>query len=64
MSAIVVDCGELNLLANGNVDVPSTTYDSVATYTCDDGYTLMGNDKRTCQNSAMWTGSDPSCESK
>ena len=34
---------------------------ATATYTCNTGYTLNGNNTRTCQASGTWTGSDPTC---
>ena len=65
MSAIDVMCPELNAPANGMVMVPSRIYNSVATYSCDDGYSRDGNEMRTCQDNAMWTGSgDVTCLSK
>ena len=34
----------------------------IVTYSCDVGFTLKGNVKRTCQNdSTGWNGSSPSC---
>ncbi len=37
----------------------------VATYTCNDGYLLMGDDMmRTCGSERMWSGSEPTCERK
>ena len=39
----------------------NTTLDSVARYTCDPGYTLQGNNMRTCQANSSWTGEDPVC---
>jgi len=44
---------------------PGTTHfiDTTATYDCNTGYTLSGNNVRTCQDvgDGTWTGSDPSC---
>ena len=39
----------------------TTTYNSVVTYTCEEGYTLQGSNNRTCQSSGQWTGSVPQC---
>ena len=33
-------------------------------YTCNTGYTLNGNNTRTCQASGAWSGSDPTCDGK
>ncbi|XP_064386665.1 sushi, von Willebrand factor type A, EGF and pentraxin domain-containing protein 1-like [Halichondria panicea] len=35
---------------------------TVATYTCDTGYTLNGVSTRTCGSDGVWSGSDPTCE--
>ena len=37
---------------------------TVATYTCDTGYTLNGNTTRTCGSDGMWSGSAPTCQGK
>lgn len=56
-----IDCGGLGAPTNGMVDVPSTGFSSVATYSCDPGYLLVGDATRTCQNDSMWSGSEPTC---
>ncbi|XP_064386107.1 E-selectin-like [Halichondria panicea] len=35
---------------------------TVATYTCDTGYTLNGGSTRTCGSNGMWSGFAPSCQ--
>ena len=62
--AAAVDCGVLGNPVNGTVSAPTTTYDSVATYSCNAGYTLTGDDVRTCLNSGLWSGSEPMCTGK
>ena len=62
LSTTVVDCGSLGNPANGVVSVSDTTYNSMATYSCNPPHTLiMGDDKRTCQNSGVWSGIEPIC---
>ncbi|PIK46413.1 hypothetical protein BSL78_16732 [Apostichopus japonicus] len=34
---------------------------TIATYRCDDGYTLIGNKNRTCLREGSWSGSEPYC---
>ena len=49
------------------VMVESVTIDSVATYTCDRAYALVGQPTRTCvRNGAdtMWSGQAPTCQCK
>ena len=57
------DCGNLTTPADGSIAYSSgTTYQSVATFSCNTGYTLDGDAKRTCQANSLWSNSDPSCE--
>ena len=57
-----VDCGALTNPDNGRVDTPQgTTFNQVATYSCNSGYGLVGNMTRTCQADGMWSGSEPIC---
>jgi hypothetical protein len=61
-TCVLVDCGPLSKPSNGAVDVPTTTYNSTATYLCTTtGYTLSGAATRTCQANGTWSGSAPSC---
>ena len=64
VSLTAVDCGTLIDPDNGEVLVSSTTYTSVATYSCNTGYILEGENTRTCQESGLWSGSEPSCTCK
>jgi hypothetical protein len=57
----VIDCGPLGDPANGEVSVSSTTFSSVATYSCNTGYTLTGDDMRTCLETGLWSGSELTC---
>ena len=64
MIKAVVDCGELSL-ANGEVSYSfNTAYNSVATYSCNDSYRLVGTNTRTCSASGDWSGSAPTCSGK
>ncbi|XP_064386420.1 receptor-type tyrosine-protein phosphatase kappa-like [Halichondria panicea] len=60
-----VDCGSLNNTANGSVDTSSgTTFMMTATYTCNPGYNIVGNESRTCGasgTSGVWPGEAPVC---
>ncbi len=60
-----VNCGALTDPMNGMVDTSSgTTFMNTATYTCNPGFTVMGDATRMCQDNAMWNSSAPICESK
>ena len=59
-----IDCGSLDDPANGEVSVSSTTFNSVATYSCNTGYNLTEHGIRTCSESGVWSGSEPTCTGK
>ena len=56
-----VECPALQNPANGRVNFSSTTFGSIATYECNDGYVLAGDLQRTCQDNNQWSGSEPQC---
>ncbi|XP_019857190.1 PREDICTED: uncharacterized protein LOC100638611 isoform X13 [Amphimedon queenslandica] len=64
----IVNCSELIVETNafGGLSVSyssnSRSYNSTATYSCDDGYSLTGTFIRTCLSSGNWSGDPPSCE--
>ena len=37
-------------------------FPSQAVYSCNNGYTLVGNDMRQCLVDGQWSGVEPSCE--
>ena len=60
-----VDCGAPPALANGSDAATSSTYKSVAAYTCNAGYNLSGSTSLTCQANGTWGGGTvPSCALK
>ncbi len=40
----------------------SRPVNTIATYTCDNGYTLTGGSFRQCQNDSTWSGTAPTCQ--
>ncbi len=73
--AIIIEiaCSDLPSLVNGNIDYSgaespgSRPVDTVATYTCNSGYTLNGSSTRTCRsdgNDIVWSRSAPICQRK
>ena len=58
-----VVCPSLSLI-NGTISYsdPTLGVGSVATHSCDTGYTLNGGSTRTCQSGGIWSGSAPTCE--
>ena len=63
LSLIGITCGDLIVPANGDVEYSNRnrTFNSTATYSCDEGYTLTGNSQRICVGLNIWSGSDPTC---
>lgn len=58
-----VDCGPRSAPSRGSVALPAgTTFGAVASYSCDLGYTLVGDAMQTCLASAQWNNSQPRCE--
>ena len=58
-----VSCGLPVIPTNGRVDTSAgTSFGDVARYSCDEGYTLIGQNETTCQADGRWNGSVPTCE--
>ena len=63
LSLTAVDCGSLTAPANGSVNhTAGTTFKQTATYSCNTGYSLVGDSNRTCQAIGNWSGSAPTCQ--
>ena len=60
----VVDCMNLTDPSNGRVSLTTTIYGSVAAYTCEEGYMLMGSAMRQCMANGNWSQQEPVCRSK
>ena len=58
-TCVPVDCGQLEGLANGVVTYETTTYKSVATYECTEGFALVGPESRQCSSSGLWNKKPP-----
>ena len=58
---VVMKCGSLSDVENGRVNVTDNTVGSIATYSCDHGFQLVGKSKRTCLSSGVWSGNEPNC---
>ena len=59
--AVVVTCPNLENPGNGTVDVSGNQPGDTAVYSCNDGFTLDGEDTRTCGQDGKWSGSEPTC---
>ncbi|WAR06716.1 SVEP1-like protein, partial [Mya arenaria] len=59
---IINDCGNLTDPINGEVNTDnSTTYQSIALYKCDTGYTLNGSKWTNCLANKTWSHIMPDC---
>ncbi len=59
-------CFDLPPLMNGVVAYTAGPADSrpintIATFTCDNGYTITGGNFRQCLNDGTWSGTTPTC---
>ena len=54
-------CPQLPVPASGIIDQTDTTVGSVASYSCGNGFELVGSMTRVCQSDGMWSGVDPQC---
>ena len=63
MTSVLVDCGSLSDPANGSVTIlGGTTFESVATFSCDEGFVLSSTATGTCLSSGRWSFMAPTCE--
>jgi len=46
---------------NGRVDFKELTVGSIIRYVCNEGYELLGQEVRRCQNDTSWSGTEPEC---
>ena len=63
LNAAVV-CSVLTDPTNGFVSFTTTTFNSVATYTCTSNYVISGSRQRTCLETGQWSGEEPTCISE
>jgi hypothetical protein len=56
-----IDCYQPAGILNGRVNATYTIWGSIASYTCDSGYSMTGSFTRTCQSDGTWSGTPPTC---
>ncbi len=59
-----IKCPALKDPENGSVNDGDNLPGTIAKYTCDYGFRLVGSSKRLCQNYGSWAGEAPICERK
>ena len=57
-------CCELEAPRNGAKQGDGTDYEDVTSFSCDQGFQLVGPERRTCQADGTWTGEPVRCERK
>ena len=57
----VPNCGALLPPINGSVFFENTTIGSMANYSCEQGFELIGVSSRTCQGDSTWSDLPPMC---
>ncbi len=57
-----VTCPALTNPMNGNMDMPSYTEGSTATYTCNTGFGVNGAEMLICGSDGNWNPDPPTCD--
>ena len=57
----MVTCSKLPHPENGNVSWNSTDFNSIASYSCNEGFVLNRIPQRVCQASGYWSDRPPQC---
>lgn len=61
---LTVDCGPPESPENGTVSFTSTTRNSRAMYSCNDGFTQVGSELVFCRATGSWSNVAPECVRK
>lgn len=64
ITPVAIDCGLLSDPEYGKVDVTGTTARSVATYSCNKGFKIVGPATRVCLITGEWSRTAPTCQRK
>lgn len=59
----ITDCGFPDVPLLGLIQLEDIVIGSLATYSCDEDYMLLGNQNRTCLPTGEWSGETPVCVS-
>ena len=57
-------CPDLENPGDGTVDISGNRPGDTAEYSCNVGFTLDGEDTRTCGQDGQWSGSELTCVGK
>ncbi|XP_060565067.1 fibropellin-1-like isoform X2 [Ruditapes philippinarum] len=62
-TCVIKDCGSVAAILNGAFQyTPNKLYQGLAEFSCNTGYTLVGDATRTCQDTGVWSGANPVCQ--
>ncbi|RMB94706.1 hypothetical protein DUI87_28819 [Hirundo rustica rustica] len=61
IQCIPVRCGEPPLISNGYASGSNYSFGAVVAYSCNKGFYIKGEKKRTCEATGNWSGSLPTC---
>ena len=64
LSFLTALCPDLSDPANGTVTVMGTSVGDTASYTCNDGFELIGSMSVTCTSDGTWSDQPPMCRRK
>ena len=59
-----ISCGDPGVPMNGSVSSNGTFVTSIAEFTCDFGFELIGNSQRVCHPDGTWSNMVPECRRK
>ena len=59
-----ITCGHPGMPMNGTVTSNGTYVTSIAEFTCNFGFELIGDSQRVCQPSGIWSNMVPECHRK
>lgn len=59
-----MNCGDLSDPNNGTVNISTPAENGVATYSCNEGFLLLGTMARVCQSNSTWSDETPICTGK
>ena len=57
----LVTCNPPSPISNGNIIGSNFSYNEAASFTCNEGYNLIGNSTLRCSENGSWTGDSPMC---
>ncbi|XP_064472381.1 sushi, von Willebrand factor type A, EGF and pentraxin domain-containing protein 1-like [Ornithodoros turicata] len=57
-----IQCVQLTAPANSKIETIDRDFGGVVRYTCNPGFSAVGNVERHCEGQGTWSGTEPTCE--